>query len=115
MKSITKALVGTVAAGAMVMAPATPAFAQYDRDDDGIGAGEVIAGALILGGIAAVVAAASNNDNRRYNDGGYYNGRYYGNRGYDNGNYYNRAGNSRQAVEQCVHAAQQNANRYSYG
>jgi len=124
MKSLTKALIGTVAAGAMVVAPATPALAQDDRDD-GIGAGEVIAGALILGGIAAVVAATSNNDNRRYNDGGYANGRYYGNgnggnggngyRGYDNRNYYNGAGNSRQAVEQCVNAAQRNASRYSYG
>ena len=121
MKSLTKALIGTVAAGAMVVAPATPALAQDDRDN-GIGAGEVIAGALILGGIAAVVAASSNNDDRRYADNGrYYNGRNYNNgynnsayRGYDN-RYYNGAGNSRQAVEQCVNAAQRNASRYSYG
>ena len=120
MKTLSKALVGTVAAGAMVMGPATPAFAQNrDRDNDGISAGEIIAGALIIGGIAAVASAASRNrgydggyvyEGRGYDDR-YYNGRY-DNR-YDNG-YYN-AGSSRQAVEQCVNAAQRNANRYSYG
>jgi hypothetical protein len=110
MQSITKALVGTVAAGAMVMGSATPALAQSrHRDHDGIDAGDVIAGALIIGGIAAVAAAASGNRNRGYNDGYVYEGR-----GYDN-RYYNNAGNSRQAVEQCVYAAETNANRYSYG
>src|SRR5690606_22245511 len=69
-----------------------------DRDRDGIGAGEIIAGALIIGGIAAVAASASNNRDR-------YRG------GYD----YGRYGNSRQAVDQCVRAAQSTANRYSYG
>lgn len=105
MKTFTKALVGTVAAGAMAVGSAAPAAAQYrDRDrDNGIDAGDVIAGALIIGGIAAVAAAASN-DRDDYN----YRGRGYGN------DYY-RAGNSRAAVEQCVHAAQRNANRYSYG
>ena len=125
MQSITKALVGTVAAGAMVMASATPAFAQSRRDrDDGIDVGDVIAGALIIGGIAAVASAAGRN--RGYDDGyvyegngrssdPYYNGRYdprYDNR--YNDQYYN-AGSSRQAVEQCVYAAERNANRYSYG
>ena len=33
---------------------------------------------------------------------------------YDN-RYYNRAGDPRQAVEQCVYAAERNASRYSYG
>jgi hypothetical protein len=126
MKTKTKALIGTVAAGALVLAPSAPAFAQGDRDD-GIDAGEIIAGALILGGIAAVVAATSNNDryderyDDRYANGGYYsNGRYYsdGYRGYDNRNnrrYANNVGSSRGAVEQCVYAAENNANRYSYG
>jgi hypothetical protein len=109
MKAITKALVGTVAAGAMVVGSATPALAQSrdrHRDHDGIDAGDVIAGALIIAGIAGVAAAASDND--RY-DGRYYNGGRYDNR------YYNRAGDSRQAVEQCVYAAERNASRYSYG
>jgi len=123
MKTLTKALVGTVAAGAMVVGSATPALAQSrDRRDNGIDAGDVIAGALIIGGIAAVVAATSGNRNRGYNDGYVYEGSGYDNRNnttrYDdryNNQYYNNAGDSRQAVEQCVYAAERNANRYSYG
>jgi len=132
MQTITKALakgtIATVAAGAMVMA--TPALAQNRRDNDGgIDVGDVIAGALIIGGIAAVASAVGRN--RGYNDGGYVyegnggyndpytNGRYdprYDSR-YDNryGNQYANAGDPRQAVEQCVNAAERNANRYSYG
>jgi hypothetical protein len=123
MQSITKALVGTVAAGAMVLGSATPALAQDRRDrDNGIDAGDIIAGALIIGGIAAVATAASRN--RGYNNDGYvyegsgYDPRYdnsrYNNGRYDN-RYYNNAGDSRQAVEQCVYAAERNANRYSRG
>lgn len=118
MKTITKALVGTVAAGALAMASATPAAAQSrydyrDRDRGGISAGDVIAGALIIGGLAAV--AGSIGRNRGYNDGYVYEGNPY-NRGY--GNYdYNRGyyGDPRQAVEQCVYSAEAQANRYSYG
>jgi hypothetical protein len=109
MKSITKALVGTVAAGAMAMTAATPAQAQWrdrDRDRGGIDAGDIIAGALIIGGIAAVASAAGRN--RGY-DGRVYEGRGYGGYGYD------RRGDPRQAVEQCVYAAERNASRYSYG
>jgi hypothetical protein len=106
MKSFTKALVGTVAAGAMAMTAAAPAQAQYrdrDRDrGDGIDAGDVIAGALIIGGLAAVLGSSGRG---RYNDGYVYEGR-----GYDR---YDRAGSSRQAVEQCVYAAERNASRYS--
>jgi hypothetical protein len=112
MKTITKALVGTVAAGAMAMAAAAPAQAQWrdrDRDrGDGIDVGDVIAGALIIGGIAAVASAAGRNRG--------YDGRVYEGYGYDRYGYgYNRAGNPRQAVEQCVYAAERNASRYSYG
>jgi hypothetical protein len=112
MKSITKALVGTVAAGAMAMTAAAPAQAQYrdrDRDRGGIDVGDVIAGAVILGGIAAV-AGALGGRNRGYDDGYVYEGRGYDNR-YNNN--YNRAGDPRQAVEQCVYAAERNASRYS--
>ena len=114
MKTISKALVGTVAAGAMAMASATPAMAR-DRDrDDGISAGEIIAGALIIGGIAAVAASIGNDRDDRYR-GRTYGDPYYGNNRYDNRYGYNRYGNPRQAVQQCVNAAQRTANRYSYG
>ena len=102
MKTLAKTLIGTVAAGAVAMASATPAIARdrYDyrhHDRDGISAGEVIAGAVVVGGLAAL--AASSHDHYRYNDYRY--------RGYYQ--------NPRSAVEQCVAAAQQTANRYSYG
>ncbi|GGD90619.1 hypothetical protein GCM10011515_07870 [Tsuneonella deserti] len=114
MKTISKALVGTVAAGAMALASATPAMAR-DRHDDGIDAGDIIAGALVIGGIAAVASSIGKD---RYNDYGYngtYGGPYYGGGRYDDrygdryGYNYNRYGNSRQAVQQCVNAAQRSA------
>jgi len=110
MKTITKGLVGTVAAGAMAMAAATPAQAR-DRDDDGISAGEVIAGALIIGGIAAAAGAFDGDDDRRYRDGRYRDGY----RDYDRRGYNGYRMNSRAAVEHCVRATEQQANRYSYG
>ena len=116
MKTVSKALLGTIAAGAMVAASATPALADHrDGRRDGISVGDVIAGALIIGGIAAIASASSNRNNRRYDDGygydraGYNNGYYNG--GYNNG--YDRdaqwRGNPRQAVEQCVYAAERYA------
>ncbi|MBK6801565.1 hypothetical protein [Novosphingobium sp.] len=109
MKTLSKALVGTVAAGAMAISSATPAFAESRHHDrDGISAGDVIAGALVIGGIAAIASAASNNDrydrDYRYDRAGYGSNRGYGFRD-----------NPRQAVEQCVRAAERQASRFSYG
>ena len=110
MKTLTKTLVGTAAAGALAVSSAAPAFAR-DRHDGGIGAGEVIAGALIIGGIAAVAAAASKDKNDGY---GYHGDRYrdYRYNGRDGRRY--GYGNSRSAVDQCVRAAERNAGRYGY-
>ena len=104
MKTISKAMIGTVAAGAMALASATPAMAQdrYRDRGDGIDAGDIIAGALIIGGIAAVAGSIGND---RYR--GTYGEPYYGDR-YD-GRYGYQGGSSRQAVEQCVRAAQRGA------
>lgn len=121
MKTLTKALakgaVATAVAGAMVASAATPAMARdRDRDRGGISAGEVIAGALVVGGIAAAVSANTNayGGPYDYNRAGYgYDRGAYG--GWDRGNYYNRAGNPRLAVEQCIAAAERTAGRYSYG
>lgn len=112
MKNLSKALVGTVAAGAMAITSASPAMAQgrYDDRDDGVDVGDIIAGALIIGGIAAVASAAGRDRGGRYDDR--YRDRYddrYRDRRYD------RAGSPRSAVEQCVYAAERTANRYSYG
>ena len=122
MKTVSKALLGTIAAGAMVASSATPALADH-RDNRGVSAGDIIAGALIIGGIAAVATAASRNnrDNRGYDDNyGYdragYNNGGYNNGGYYNGNYGNRydrdaqwRSNPRQAVEQCIAATERYA------
>ncbi len=108
MKIFSKALVGTVAAAA-VASSATPAMARDHRG--GIDGGDIVAGALVIGGIAAIAAAASNNNNDRYGYGDWNDGRY------DNryGNRYGNRGNSRGAIEQCVRTAERAASRYSYG
>ena len=120
MKIMSKALVGTLAAGAMAVASANPAMAR-DRDRGGIDGGDILTGALIIGGIAAVAAATRGDRrdrydryDRRYRD--YRGGRY--DRGYDR-RYDNRRGyrqvSQRDAVNMCVYAAEQTAARYSYG
>ncbi len=98
MKTITKAIAGTVAAGAMAMTSAAPAAAR-NNDRNRVDAGDIIAGALILGGIAAVASAASNK--RGYND-----------RNYRQSNY--RQGNPRAAVERCIRTAEGRAKRAGY-
>jgi hypothetical protein len=120
-KALAKGAIATVAAGAMAVSSASPAFAEH-RDRDGISAGDVIAGALVIGGIAVIASAASKNnrdyDSRdgdyRYDRAGY--GSYDNNGGYgryDRDEY--RRGNARQAIEQCVRTAERQASRYSYG
>tara|TARA_B100000678_G_scaffold165590_1_gene138288 strand:- start:3309 stop:3848 length:540 start_codon:yes stop_codon:yes gene_type:complete len=94
------------ATGGLALA-AVPATAQYyDRDDDGIGTEEVIAGAVILGGLAAILGG---DDDDRYDrdDDYYYDDRY-------DGQYYrsNRTGYARELVERCVYAAENDARRY---
>lgn len=129
-----KAAIGALLAGSMLMT-AMPASAQsrHHRGHDRIDAGDVIAGAVVIGGLAAILSASGNRD-RRYDDRGYdprydrgydreYRGGYQG--GYDPRNDrdyggYHRDGyggqwrqyGARQAVQQCVAAAEQRANYY---
>lgn len=134
MKILTKSLLSAGAAAAALVSVAAPAQAR-GRDNDGISAGEVIAGAVILGGIAAVIASSDSYRDRgyddgrysdpRYNDGRYNDGRYedrddrYENgnrRGHDRGNDgygYNSQHGSRAAVNQCVTTVERWASRYS--
>lgn len=111
MKTLSRALVGTVAAGAVALTAVAPAQARdyRGRDRDGISTGDIIAGALVIGGLAAIASAASND---RYRDGRY-DDRY---RGWDDRDY-RRSGyqDPRAAVEQCVYAAERDAGRYSWG
>jgi hypothetical protein len=105
MKYLSKATLALAAAATVISA--TPAQAgRYDRD--GIDAGDVIAGALIIGGIAAVAAAASSNRDARYDDR--YDRR--GDYGYGDNRFYGRGFGSRAAVDQCVRAAQRQASRF---
>ena len=107
--SKSKAAIGSLLAASMLVT-AMPASAQYrdggryDRNRDGISAGEVIAGAVVIGGLAAILSSS----NGRYRDG-YDGDRYDGrsNDGYD----YRRQGNSRQAIERCVSAVERGGSR----
>jgi hypothetical protein len=114
MKILTKSLLGAGAAAAALVTVAAPAQAQryerYDRDRDGISAGEVIAGAVVLGGLAAVIASA---DNDRYDRDGYDYRRSGYNNGYNNNYYNNRNGGSRAAINRCVNQVENWASRYS--
>lgn len=107
MNVLTKSLLGAGAAAAALVSVAAPAQARdrYDRDRDGISAGEIIAGAVVLGGLAAVIAAADND--RGYRDDR--DERY----GYSNGYRQNVRGGSRMAVNQCVASVERWANGYS--
>ncbi|MEL7707607.1 hypothetical protein AAG593_04070 [Citromicrobium bathyomarinum] len=105
MQSFTKAALCTAAAGAMAFTTAAPADAQRyrDRDNDGISAGEVIAGALIIGGIAAIASAGDRDRDRdRYRDNRY------------RDNYYRSNGNPRRAINKCVRVAENQARRAGY-
>jgi hypothetical protein len=99
--NVLKAATGSLLAASMLMT-AMPASAQYrgdrHRDRDGISAGEIIAGAVVVGGLAAILSNNGRGD--RYYDR--VDNRYYNSWDHD----YRRGGNSRQAIEQCVYAVE---------
>lgn len=113
MNILAKYFVGAGAAAVALVGAVAPAEARRHYDDDHIRAGEVIAGALVIGGLAAILSSGNNRggyyerDDNRYNDDRYRRG----NNGYDYD--YNRYGNGRQAVDQCVRGVERWASRYS--
>ena len=107
-------VLGAVAATALTAASVTPAMAQdrRDRDNDRIGAGEIIAGAVVIGGLAALAGAFDGDrDDRRYD----YRDRDFRDRDVRGDRFDRRgfgvAGGSRNAVERCVRAAENQARR----
>jgi hypothetical protein len=110
-------VIGAVAATALTAACVTPAMAQDRRDRDGISAGEIIAGAVVIGGIAALAGAFDGDRNDRRSDyrnrdfrSDHYERDYRGDR-YDRSSY-GYAGGSRNAVEHCIRAAENQARRF---
>lgn len=101
--AISAALIASMAVSA---APAAAQNRDYNRDRDGISAGEVIAGVVVLGGLAAILSSG-NDRNDRYRDNRYNNDARYG-YGYD----YRRYGDSRAAVNQCARAVERDSRRY---
>lgn len=99
MKTLTKAIAGTAAASAMALSAMAPAMAQDRRHNDGardgVRTGEVIAGALIVGGIVAL--AANGNDRDRW----------------DRRDSRFAPANPRTAIDQCVRAAERGSRRLS--
>ena len=106
--TLTKAAIGAATAGAMLMS-AAPAAARDRYDRDGISAGEIIAGAVVIGGLAAILSSGNNDRYDRYDDR--YRSRYDDPR-YGYGYEYNRYGNSRSAVSQCVNSVERGSSRY---
>jgi len=99
---LAKTTLGTLAAGALAFASASPAMADDRRDRDGIGAGEIIAGAVVIGGIAALAGAFDGDRDRdrdRWDRG-------------DRGDRFGFGGGARGAVDRCVRAAENQARRF---
>ncbi len=107
-------VLGAVAATALTAASVTPALADDHRDfrrGDGIGAGEIIAGAVVLGGIAAL-AGAFDGDRDRWDNRGWDRGdRWDRGGGWDRGGW-GFAGGPRAAVDRCVRGAENQARRF---
>jgi hypothetical protein len=98
-------VLGAVAATALTAVSITPAQAR-DRDRDGISAGEIIAGAVVIGGIAALAGAFDGDRGRGWDDRGFR-----GDRGWDRGDW-GFPGGPRAAVDRCVRAAENQARRF---
>ncbi|MEM7666124.1 MAG: hypothetical protein AAF250_09750 [Pseudomonadota bacterium] len=107
-KTLAKGTLGTVAAGAMALATATPAAADDYRDRGGIGAEEIIAGAVVIGGIAALAGAFDGDKRDRYRDRHFAHNNYRG----DRRNFRRGFNNPRRAVRRCVRAAERQAQRF---
>ncbi|WP_086617374.1 hypothetical protein [Erythrobacter tepidarius] len=101
--NVARLALGAVAASALAAASVSPATARDHGDRDGISAGEIIAGAVVIGGIAALAGAF---DGDRWDRRDYYGDRW------DRGDHWGFGGGARGAVERCVRAAENQARRF---
>lgn len=103
MKILARALLGAGAAAAALVSTAAQAEAQSRyRDRDKISAGEVIAGAVILGGLAAVLSTGKRGSYQEEYDGSY-------NDGYS---YDSNYGSRRAAINKCINRVDNQSGRY---
>lgn len=104
-KKLGQAAIGTAVAGSMLAATPAAAQGRYDRDLDGISAGEVVAGAVVIGGLAALLGSLDQDDRR---DGRYgYRSERGDRRWYEgSGSYGPRYGGARSAIQQCVNTVE---------
>lgn len=107
--AISAALIASMAISA---APAAAQSRDYNRDRDGISAGEVIAGVVVLGGLAAILSSGNDRDDRYRDDRYYRDNRYNNDARYGYGYDYRRYGGSRAAVNQCARAVERDSRRY---
>jgi hypothetical protein len=113
---LARTTLGTLAAVTMAVATTTPALADDHRGRDrdrGISAGEVIAGAVVIGGIAAL-AGAFDGDRDRWDRGDRWDRDGWDRGGWDRGGWDRGGfgGGARGAVERCVRAAENQARRF---
>src|SRR3546814_21067621 len=106
--NLTRAAIGAATAGAMLMS-AAPAAARDRYDRDGISEGEIIAGDVVLGGLAAILSSGDSDRYDRYDDS--YRGRYDDPR-YGYRSNYNSYGNSRSEVTQFVNDVERGSRSY---
>lgn len=105
MNTLGKSLMAGTAATALAFA----APAQARDGDGGIDAGDVVAGVLILGGIAAIAASIDDDRDDRYDRR---RDRRYDRHDRRYGGYYGHRVNPRRAVRRCIAAAQREASYY---
>lgn len=108
MKTVSKTVIGALAATMLTTAVASPAEAQRYRRDyhrgNGISLGDVVLGTIAVAGVATVIGAVTSGNrygDRRYDDR-YGDGRY-GNRGYGD--------DQRASIDACASAAEREAGR----
>jgi len=117
-KAFAKTITATTVAGAMAVSAVPVNAKEYHRDK--VSTGEIIAGAVIVGGLAALLSSKkSKHRNYDTHHNSYeYKGRHKGHR-YSKGRYNDRRVNyrrdgSRKAIRKCIRRAENKASHFGY-